>query len=151
MATILEQVKRLEKLSEAEITKQLFLAVKKAENKFIELNKFQLGQGENTKGGIVGLYAESTQGYADRDGISNKKPVGEPYYFDWFGDFYKGFGLTVSNNEATIFSTGIGSGDKADFLTTSDLFGLNDENLDKLIREEILPFINNFARTTLKI
>ena len=151
MATILEQIKRLEKLSEAEITKQLFIAVKKAENKFIELNKLQLGQGENVSGGIVGIYSENTQGYADADGISNKKPAGDPYYFDWFGDFYKGFSLTVSGEEATIFSTGIGSGGKADFLTTNNLFGLNDENLSKVIKDEILPFIHNFARTTLKL
>ena len=151
MATILEQVKNLEKLNETEITKQLFLAIKKAEDKFIEFNKSQLGSGENIFGSIVGLYAESTQSYADRDGISNKKPVGEPYYFDWFGDFYKGFGLSVNGDEATIFSTGIGSGDKANFLTSSNLFGLSDKNLDILIKTEISPFINKFAREILKI
>ena len=129
----------------------MFQAIKKAEKEVIELNKVQLGSGENIYGGIVGLYADITQSYADSDGISNKKPVGEPYYFDWFGDFYKGFSLTVSGDEATLFSTGVGSGDKENFLTTSDLFGLNDENLDKLIREKILPFINKFARATLKI
>lgn len=129
----------------------MFVAIKKAENEFIALNKIQLGSGENIYGGIVGLYAESTQGYADRDGISNKKPVGEPYYFDWFGNFYKGFELSINGDEATISSKGVGSGDKADFLTQSDLFGLNDKNLDTLIRTKILPFIHKFARTTLKI
>ena len=87
----------------------MFQAIKKAEKEVIAFNKVQLGSGENIYGGIVGLYAESTQGYADRDGISNKKPVGEPYYFDWFGDFYKGFSLTVSGDEATLFSTGVGT------------------------------------------
>jgi len=151
MATILEQIKRLEKLNEAEITKQLFIAVKKAENKFIEFNKRQLAIGDNADGEQVGVYAKSTQGYADSDGISTSKSAGDPYNFDWFGDFYKGFGLSVSGDEATIFSTGIGSGDKANFLTTNNLFGLNDDNLSNVIREEILPFINNFARRTLKI
>ena len=151
MATLGQQIKNLEKLNEKAIVSQLFKAVKEAENKFIEFNKAQLGSGENIYGGIVGLYAESTQGYADRDGISNKKPVGEPYYFDWFGDFYKGFNLSISGEEATISSTGVGSGDKKEFLTTNNLFGLNNENLTKVIKDEIIPFINRFARATLKI
>ena len=151
MATILEQIKRLEKLNEAEITKQIFIAVKKAENKFIEFNKRQLAIGDNADGEQVGVYAKSTQGYADAENIDERKTLNTPYNFQWFGNFYKGFSLTVSGDEATIFSTGIGSGGKANFLTTNNLFGLNDENLSNVIREEILPFINNFARRTLKI
>jgi len=151
MATILEQIKRLEKLNEAEITKQLFIAVKKAENKFIELNKRQLLKGENQEGNVVGEYSPYTEGFADRDGILTDKTPNSPYNFQWTGDFYKGFSLSISGSEATIFSTGIGSGEKADFLTSENLFGLNDKNLSNVIREEILPFINNFARTTLKI
>ena len=152
MATILEQIKRLERLNEAEITKQLFLAVKKAENKFIALNKSQLSEGENYLGVEVGTYKARTQ----KKALSNPKPkksknVGDPYNFEWSGDFFDGFKLGVNSDEATIFSTGIGSGEKANFLTTKDLFGLNNENLAKVIKEEILPFINNFARTTLKI
>ena len=151
MATILEQIKRLEKLSEAEITKQLFIAVKKAENKFIEFNKRQLAIGNNANGEQVGVYAKSTQGYADEENIDERKTLNTPYNFQWFGAFYKGFSLSISGDEATIFSTGIGSGSKADFLTTNNLFGLNDENLSKVIKDEILPFIHNFARTTLKL
>ena len=124
MATILEQIKNLEKLSEAEITKQLFIAVKKAENKFIALNKSQLLRGENQQGKVVGEYSPYTEGFADRDGVLTDKTPNAPYNFQWTGDFYKGFSLTVSGEEATIFSTGIGTGGKADFLTTNNLLGL---------------------------
>jgi len=151
MATILEQIKRLERLNEAEITKQLFLAVKKAEDKFIALNKSQLDKGEDYLGNIVGHYSKHTQGYADADGIRKSKKEGDPYNFDWFGDFFDGFKLGINGDEATILSNALGSDSKLDFLTTHNLFGLNDENLAKVIKEEILPFINNFARRTLKI
>jgi len=151
MATILEQIKNLEKLSEAEIIKQLFIAVKKAEVEFIKFNEIQLDKGENALKEEVGRYAKSTKGYADYENIDERKTFDTPYNFQWFGTFRKGFSLTVSGEEATIFSTGIGTGGKADFLTTNNLFGLNDENLSKVIKDEILPFIHNFARTTLKL
>lgn len=153
MATILEQIKRLERLNEAEITKQLFLAVKKAEDKFIAFNKLQLSEGKNALGVEVGKYKVRTQTIAD---LFEPKPIkpkeaGSPYNFQWSGDFFDGFKLGINGDEATILSNALGSDDKLHFLTSNNLFGLNDENLAKVIKEEILPFINNFARRTLKI
>jgi len=151
MATLLEQINNLKKLSPSEIEKQLFLAVKKSEAEFIKLNKGQLAQGKNAEDKIVGEYSPFTEVFADRDGIATSKTPGSPYNFQWSGDFYDGFSLSVTGTEATIFSTGIGSGGKKEFLTTNNLFGLNNENLAKVIKDEIIPFINNFARTTLNI
>ena len=129
----------------------MFQALKKAENKVIEANKNQLLKGENQLGDIVGVYSPYTEIYADRDGILTDKTPGSPYNFNWSGDFYDGFNLSISGDEATISSVGVGSGDKKEFLTTSNLFGLNDENLKEIIQSEIIPFINQFARNTIGI
>ena len=129
----------------------MFQAIKKVEGQAIKANKLQLVKGENVEGDIVGNYAKTTQAFADRDGIYAPKKFGDPYNFTWSENFFGGFKLALGNNHVTLFSTGIGSGDKKEFLTTNNLFGLNDENLKLIIQQEIIPFINKFARATLKI
>tara|TARA_R110000787_G_scaffold175266_1_gene287751 strand:+ start:1894 stop:2349 length:456 start_codon:yes stop_codon:yes gene_type:complete len=151
MATLLQQVKNLEKLSQKAVTEEIFQALKKAEKEIISLNQGQLSKGQDSEGDIVGEYADITQSYADADRINNNKSAGDPYNFNWFGDFFDGFELSVSGVDATISSVGVGSGGKKDFLTTNDLFGLTDENLKFIIKTEILPFIHKFARNTLNL
>lgn len=129
----------------------MFLAIKKAENKFIEANKSQLSKGENIYSDIVGRYKKRTQEYADADGINKSKQEGDPYNFDWFGNFFDGFKLSVSNDEVTILSNVQGTTEKLNFLNTNNLYGLNDENLKIRIQEDILPFIHKFVRVTLNI
>ena len=151
MATILEQVKNLEKLSESVIVEQMFQAIKKAEGEVIKANKLQLVKGEDVEGDIVGNYAKSTQSYADRDGIFAPKKFGDPYNFSWSENFLGGFKLALGNEHITLYSTGVGNGDKKEFLTENNLFGLNEENLKEIIQTKVIPFINKFARATLKI
>lgn len=151
MATILEQIKNLEKLDEKTVLNSIFAAVKKAEKLFLDANKSQLLKGENSEGKIVGEYSQYTEGFADRDGILTPKTPNSPYNFNWTGEFLKGFLLNVDGDGVTISSSGIGTGGKRDFLTNENLFGLTDENLSKIIKDEIIPFVNAFARKTLKI
>ena len=80
-----------------------------------------------------------------------KKGVGDPYNFEWSGSFFSGFELSVQGIEATISSTGVGSGGKKKFLTTNNLFGLQEDNLKTIIKQEILPFMHKIARETLGI
>jgi len=151
MATILEQSKRLKKLTPNVVVSQIFQAIKDSREELIKRNKRQLTKGEDIFGDIVGTYAKSTQGHADRDGIPTPKKEGEPYNFIWFGDLFDGFDLEVTKDTATIFSTGVGSGDKKEFLTESNLFGLNNDNLKEVIRKDVLPFIQKYAKNVIGI
>lgn len=151
MATLLEQSENLKKLDENTVFNQIFIALKKAQKQVLDANRAQLSEGKRPDESTVGVYAKATQSFATRDGISKSKKEGDPYNFDWFGDFFKGFTLEVSGDDATISSTGVGSGEKEAFLTQSGLFGLSEEALSIIIRKDILPFINNFARKTLNI
>jgi len=153
MATLLQQSENLKKLNESVIERQIFKALKEAEVAVLQANKEQLSRGENAEKKIVGEYAIRTEEYADAKGTFTNVPkdAGMPYNFNWTGEFLKGFTLSVSTTEARINSTGVGSGGKREFLTSENLFGLNDENLKKIIQSEILPFIHSFARKTLNI
>lgn len=152
MATLLQQNENLEKLDEKTIETQIFKALKEAEVAVLKANKEQLDKGDDSEGNPVGVYAKATEMMAEFEPIPNKpKKEGAPYNFDWTSEFLKGFTLSVSSTEAIISSTGVGSGTKRDFLTTHNLFGLNDDNLSIIIQKDIIPFINSFARKTLNI
>lgn len=153
MATLLEQSENLKKLDENTVFNQIFKALKKAQTDVLNANREQLSQGKRPDNTIVGVYAKATEGFANRDSTftSVEKKQGQPYNFQWTAEFFKGFQLDVSGDEATISSTGVGSGGKQSFLTQSGLFGLSDDALSIVIRKDILPFINNFARKTLNI
>lgn len=151
MATLLEQSKRLKKLTEKSIERQLFKAVRSVEDKIIQLNQSQLAIGRDKDNVQVGVYADITAKYAEEGNVLQSKDAGSPYNFQWSGDFFDGFNLSVSGVEATISSKGVGSGGKKEFLTTSNLFGLNEENLAKIIQSDILPFIQKHAKSVLGI
>ncbi len=151
MATLLQQIENLKKLKESNLEKKLFEAFKSVEDNVIQANKDQLSKGEDVFGKTVGVYAPSTENYALFDNPKKSKKEGDPYNFEWTGDFFDGFKLAINNNEVTILSNVQGSEGKIHFLTTNNLYGLNDENLKTVIREDILPFIHKFVRDTLNI
>lgn len=152
MATLLQQSENLKKLDAKTIEIQIFKALKEAEVAVLKANKEQLDKGDDSEGNPVGVYDKVTEMMAEFSPKPNKpKEEGKPYNFDWTSKFLKGFTLSVSGTEATISSTGVGSGGKREFLTTHNLFGLNDDNLSIIIKKEIIPFIHSFARKTLNI
>ena len=153
MATLQEQIRRLEKLSPSKLEEQLFKAVREAENLILRLNKEQVSRGEDIEGSVVGTYAYSTEGYADADGIHNSdsKQGGRNYNFYWHGNFVEGFRLESSGYEAIITSDGLGDGGKKAFLLESNVLGLNDDNLKRVIQEELIPNLQKFVRTALNL
>jgi hypothetical protein len=157
MATILQQINNLKKLKSSLVVEKVFQALKEAENKVILLNKEQIDKGESVDGDKAKNYAYITEHHfrhVDRprtEELFNYKVQSNIYNYDWSGKFLDGFEISVTNKDATIFSTGIGSGEKASFLLSENLFGLNEENLKKVIKEDILPFIQKYAKSVLQI
>jgi len=156
MATILEQIKNLEKLSEKVIVDELFKALKDAEKLVLELNKKQLDDNENRDGVTFPNYAGITESYWRKvdmprtEELFDYKVTSNKYNFDWSGEFLLGLNLTISGEEAVFGSTGMNGG-KELLVVSRKAMGLNDENLKTIIKTKLLPYIHNFARRTLKI
>jgi len=156
MATLLEQIKNLEKLSEKAITSELFKALKDAEKLIIDLNKSQLKNNEDRSGILFSNYAYSTENHwrhVDRpktQELFDYKVVENKYNFEWSGDFFEGLNLSISGDEAIIDSTGM-SGEKEGFIRASEAMGLKVDNLKVVIKTRLLPHLHKFARTTLNI
>ena len=151
MATILQQQKKLEKLSPKVTIENVFKALKSVQDKLIELNKSQLNKGEDIFGDVVGYYTSNTERKSKLENTKKEKKEGSPYNFQWSGDFFDGFKVGINDNEVTILSNVQGDDDKLGFLKMNNLEGLQKENLNKVIKEDVLPFMHKIARETLGI
>lgn len=136
-----EIIKRLSKVSESNLTKMLFQAVEKVKEEILKKNKNQLLQGKDVDDKVVGEYSPYTEIFADRDGITTPKTPNSPYNFNWSGEFLKGLYLDIQGEEAIISSTGLGSGNKYTFLTTENLLGSTEKDLQIIIQNDILPIL----------
>lgn len=158
MANFQTAIKKAKRLTPQKVKSDLFKFIRAIEKEFIDLNISQIEDSQNSQGKLLenndkrftGFYSESTQGFADLDGISTPKKAGEPYNFLWSGDFLKGFELFIQNETITLFSTGTGAEEKAAFFRGyNHLFGLTDTNLKTIIDGDILPFLLKYYKKEL--
>lgn len=160
MANFLQAQKTASQIKPARVKSEFFKYIRSIENIFFDLNIDQIEDSQNAEGQILqnrnkkfkGVYAESTQLFALIDGVTTPKVKGTPYNFLWTGEFLKGFEMVIRNGDLSFFSTGTGSGDKAAFFKGYDhLFGLTDDNLNRVIDSELLPFLLNYYQEKLAL
>ncbi|QQV90490.1 structural protein [Polaribacter phage Danklef_1] len=152
MATLVSQLARAQKLTPNKLEKDIFNFIKSIENKFFDANIKRLERGEDAKGGLLtnkdrrfsGLYTQTTEDISRLENPLAPKRAGDPYNFLYTGDFVRGFQMFQKTGRVEIFSTGTGSGDKAAFFSGYDgLHDTSDEDLKRIIKEDILPHLQN--------
>ena len=160
MANFLQVQKAASQIKPAKVKSEFFKYIRSVENLFFDFNIDQIEDSQNAEGQLLknrnrrfkGVYAESTKNFALIDGITTPKVPGTPYNFLWSGEFLKGFQMFIRNGDLSFFSTGTGSGEKADFFKGyDDLFGLTDENLNRVIESELLPFLVRYYQDKLAL
>jgi hypothetical protein len=144
--------KRLQGLNDNVISGFVYDEYFKLEDKITEL---QISQIRNHKGfddkilnnGYGNSYAKSTQDYADRQvpyASRTKKTAGNPYNFEWGGDFIDNFSIRKKNKGIEIFSYGalstVTAGKTEFFQSYDNMFGLNTENTST-IESEVLYYV----------
>jgi len=110
----------------------------------------QLSDGKNSKGNPLkmrigkgtGFYAESTQDYADKQGLSVPKTKNSPYNFQWTGDTFDSMGIRTINGGYEIFTID----GKQGLLETiyGEIFDLTEENNKYVNNEIILPALQKY-------
>lgn len=138
MATIAQFQQRLSRIANKSVLEIiLFIEIKRYENIFIRLNKEQLSDGEDNQGKILGTYKKSTEKIAKTENPRQPKIAGQPFNFEYTGGLFDGFELRVFEKEAYFYSTD----GKTDLLIGKykGLFGLQEDNLKKVISTVILP------------
>jgi len=138
MATIAQFQQRLSRIANKSVLEIiLFIEIKRYENIFIRLNKEQLSKGEDNQGKKLGTYKKATEEIAKTQNPRQPKIAGQPFNFEYTGGLFDGFELRVFEKEAYFYSTD----DKTDLLIGKykGLFGLQEDNLKKVISTVILP------------
>ena len=103
----------------------------------------QLALGKGSDGEYLGFYSESTQDYADSQGLSIPKTEGDPYNFQWTSDTFDSMGLfATKKGEFDIFSID-GKKDLLEFIY-GEIFDLTEKNNQEVNIEIILPTLQQY-------
>lgn len=149
MATLQQQLERVNRLKESVISDELFKFIKSVENKLVKFNVDQINKdSSDINGKPIGFYS-----YATEIITNGRKAQGQPFDGDDTGDWLKSFFAKVENET---ISFGASDAKTLTILTSdnwlsSQLFGLTEENQRQFIRKELLPFILKYQRQVLGI
>lgn len=158
MAGLEEQLEYVNSINEKSLVATLFDFVRSIESQLVSLNKEQLNEfSSDIYGNALGFYSRATEYITTNDALLGKgnkiKREGDPFDMEDTGDFLARLYAKVSKDFITFGSTD----PKTDLilenesLLSKELFGLTDENLTKVIKKVILPFLQDHIRNTLKI
>ena len=135
-------------------------SIKENSSEIVTLVKRQLSHGKNsydqplsfTDGNQsgTGFYAESTQSFANRDGVSIPKTKGSPYNFHWTGQTLDNMQMgEVSNGKYQVVTVK----SRMSFLEGiyGEIFNLNEKNNQWVNNEVASPKLNKAILRTISI
>lgn len=152
--TITEYIKNIQ-LVQSRILDETERIVMSNENEITNLNIVKIEEGNGSDGGLLnnnisifsdGRYKLGTQL------LNPNKEAGQLYTFIETGNFISNFQVEISPDltKISIFSTGEGTGLKKSFFDGyTNLYGLNDEDKDKVNYDIIYPELMAFIKTYL--
>ena len=144
MATVLQVQKRISPLTKkATLENIAFQELKKLKEILLDYQKIRLNKGLDTSGDVIGTYSFSTEQIARFENPIEPKRFGEPYNFEWSGDFFKGMQLIFKGNEAVFRS----KDSKEELLTSKyeDLLGYTNEDWIEFLNTKLYPaFMKSF-------
>lgn len=158
MATLQQQLQRVQKLTPTHLSNVLFQYLKSIEDEMAELNRQQIfKESEDIFGQPLGTYSRATEYITTNEALLGKgtiiKREGEPYDFKQTGVFLPSIFARVVNNQVLFGSTD----PKLDEifnnvrLKSKAFFGLQDVNKVFIIQERLLPYLQNYIRKELKL
>jgi hypothetical protein len=135
-------------------------AIKENSSEIVTLVKRQLSHGRNSdnqplsftdgKQSGTGFYAESTQSFANIDGVSVPKTKGSPYNFHWTGETKDNMQMgEVGNGKYQVVTVK----SRMSFLEGiyGEIFDLNEKNNEWVNNEVVYPKLNKAILRTISI
>lgn len=125
----------------------LFQKIKEIEKDLTRLNKRQLFEkSSDIFGNPIGYYSFATEVIS-----KGKKKAGDPFDLFDTGDFFKGFFIKIDNGNVSFGSSDPKTPLIFQNLLSTDIFGLTDSNLNKVIQEKLLPLYLKEIRKVLQV
>lgn len=140
MATFQEAQQIALKLTPKKIVSDTFRFIRSIEKELAQYNKARIFiDSEDVFGEAIGFYSEATEQIS-----KGKKKAGDPFTLFDEGDFLGGLYAEVKD-ESIYFDTKDPKKNKVlTNLLTTDIFGLHDDDLEKVISERVLPFLLDY-------
>lgn len=141
------QLSRAKEIDADIVSQKLFEFIKTLKEELIAINKKQLNEDSmDVNGKAIGFYSKATELITN-----GAKAYGEPFTAKDTGKFLDSFYMTVYKDVLFFGSTDPKTDDilSSDNWLSSDLFGLTDENLTKVINDKFKPFIINYYKKQL--
>jgi len=145
MATLFEQLQKSKKLKPENIKRDLSKFIRSIEKQIIDKNKEQIEvDSKDIHGNAIGFYSYATELIS-----GGAKKQGDPFTGKDTGNFY----MQEVSGVIRLGSTDPKTNEilSSEHWLSDDLFGLSDENLSKIIEENILPFVIRNSRLILNI
>lgn len=147
MANIEEHFAQVKGINEALVSRELFDFIRSIESELTDLNRKQLNEkSKDIYGDAIGFYSKATEVIT-----KGRKKAGEPFDAKDTGSFLNKLYAKIQSDSIVFGSTD----SKVDLILNSDnwlsqdLFGLTDEDLNKVINEKVLPFMISSTRKNL--
>ncbi|WP_435415867.1 hypothetical protein [Polaribacter aestuariivivens] len=147
MATLIQQLKRAEKLTPEKIVNDVFKFIRSIEKELVAYNQSTLfNDSEDIFGKPIGFYSSGTEIIT-----KGQKKAGEPFDLKDTGDLLESIFSKVQNDSIFFGATDPKLKDVLKNTLSDDLFGLQDEDLNQVIKTRILPFLQGYIRKGLGI
>ncbi|MEM6697418.1 MAG: hypothetical protein AAF599_03410 [Bacteroidota bacterium] len=145
MATIRELQKTAKRLTSRKIQSDLFRFIRKIEKELAAYNVATLHEdSQDVFGKPLGFYSVATEIITD-----GRKKAGEPFNLLESGDFLDGLFAKVSRDSIFFDTKDSKKREVLDNLLSDNIFGLQDQDLQKVIDARILPFFLKYFRKEL--
>lgn len=147
MANFLTAQKTAREIRPSKVRSDLFQFIRSIEKELVAYNTATIFEdSRDVKGKPIGFYS-----YATELITKGRKAKGQPFDLMETGDFLDSFFAKVGRNSIQFGATDPKLREVLENLLTNDIFGLQDDDLNKVINDRFLPFLLKYYRLNLGI
>lgn len=145
MANFQAAKRAAERLNPRKVSNDLFNFIRTLENEMAQFNRARLFiDSEDVEGNPIGFYSPATEAITE-----GRKKAGDPFNLFDTGEFLPSIFAKVEQESIFFDAKDPKTPEVLSNLLTTDIFGLNDEDLQRAIDEKILPFFLDYYRNNL--
>ena len=145
MSNFLEAQANAKKLTPQKVSKDLFNFIRTLENEMAQYNRARLNiDSEDIDGNPLGFYSKGTEVITE-----GRKKEGDPFTLFETGKFLPSVFAKVQNDSIFFGATDPKLNEIFKNLLTTNIFGLQDQDLNKILIEKVQPFLIRYYQKNL--
>lgn len=142
MANFQTAIKKAQRLTPQKVKTDLFAFIRTLEEELAAYNRATLFEdSEDVDGKPIGFYSPGTEIFTD-----GRKKAGEPFDLKETGEFLESIFSKVQTDSIFFGATDPKLKDVLSNLLTNNIFGLQDDDLKRVLNERVAPFLIKYFR-----